>query len=504
MTIDYLSKILTARVYEVANETPLNAMPILSKVLSNQILIKREDLQPVFSFKLRGAFNKMAQLTEDELKRGVICASAGNHAQGVALSAQHLKTRAIIVMPASTPSVKVEAVRARGAEVVLHGESFDEAFAHSKQLEKELGLTFVHPFDDPEVIAGQGTIGMEILRQKQSRIDAIFVPIGGGGIAAGIAAYVKRIRPEIKVIGVEPKDSCAMYTSIKAGKKVRLEQVGLFADGLAVKEVGDETFRICNKLLDEVILVDTDQICAATKDIFQDTRSVVEPSGATALAGLKNYIEREGSKDQVFIALACGANLNFDRLRFIAERAELGECREAIFAATIPEKAGSLKRFCEVIGNRSVTEFNYRIASESKANIFVGAQVNGKQDAEELFAKLRAADIEVLDLTDDEMAKLHLRHMVGGHSANAEGERAYRFEFPERPGALMKFLSLMQPTWNISLFHYRNHGADYGRVFIGLQLAASADSEWKKFLENLGFPYQDESQNPAYRMFLGN
>ena len=502
MTIDYLQKILTAKVYEVAIETPLNRMAQLSAILGNEIYLKREDLQPVFSFKLRGAFNKMAQLSPEELKRGVICASAGNHAQGVAMSAQHLKTKAVIVMPVATPQVKVDAVRARGAEVILYGESFDEAYKYSKELEQQLGLTFIHPFNDPDVIAGQGTVGMEILMQKQSRIDAIFIPIGGGGLAAGVASYVKRVRPEIKLIGVETKDACAMCQSIQNGQKVRLDQVGLFADGLAVKEVGDETFRICSELLDEVVLVNTDQICAATKEIFQDTRSIMEPSGATALAGIKAYVERERAKGQVYIAITSGANLNFDRLRFISERAELGEEKEAILAVTIPEKPGMLKQLCNSLGNRNITEFNYRINSDKTACIFLGAQTQNKKDAAELISDLKNGEFEVIDLSDDEMSKLHLRHMVGGRSELSIGERLYRFEFPEKPGALTKFLSLMRPNWNISLFHYRNNGSDYGRVLIGIQCHDCNDNEFQSFLDELGYPYNDEGSNPAYHKFL--
>lgn len=502
MTIDYLQKILTARVYEVAKETPLELLPSLSSQVKNDILLKREDLQPVFSFKLRGAYNKMAQLTEDQLKRGVICASAGNHAQGVALSATKLGTKAIIVMPSSTPRLKVDAVRARGGNVVLHGDSYDDAYAHAREIEKEQELTFIHPFDDPDVIAGQGTIAMEILRQNQNKIHAIFCPIGGGGLAAGVVSYIKKIRPEIKVIGVEPKDSNCMYQSLQVGTRVRLPQVGLFADGLAVKEAGAETFRICKELLDEIILVDTDDICAAIKDVFQDTRSILEPSGAASVAGAKAYIERECLQNETLVAIACGANVNFDRLRFVAERAELGERREAVFAVTVPEKQGSLKKFCECLGSRSLTEFNYRMGAGAVASIFVGTQVENRKDASNLFERLRKEDFEVLDLTDDELSKLHIRHMVGGRCPQSEGERLYRFEFPERPGALVKFLSFMRPEWNISLFHYRNHGADYARVLVGVQCAESAEQEWQDFLKGLGFPYWDESKNAAYKMFL--
>jgi len=499
---DYLQKILTARVYEVAGETPLEKAPILSARLSNSLLLKREDAQSVFSFKLRGAYNKMAYLSRDDLGRGVICASAGNHAQGVALAAKRLGAKAVIVMPVTTPSVKVHAVKARGAEVILFGDSFDEAYARSRELEAELGLSFVHPFDDPDVIAGQGTIGMEILRQRQGPIDAIFVPIGGGGLIAGIAAYVKRVRPEIKVIGVESVDSDAMSRSLEAGRRVRLERVGLFADGVAVKEVGAETFRLCRELVDEIILVDTDAVCAAIKDVFEDTRSILEPAGALAIAGAKAYVGREKAKGETLVAVASGANMNFDRLRFVAERAEVGERREAILAVTIPEERGSFRRFCGLIGSRNVTEFNYRIADPKLARIFVGLSIHDRADIAALLKGLGRHGFEALDLSDDEFAKSHLRHMVGGSSALAEDELLYRFEFPERPGALMKFLTSMHPGWNISLFHYRNHGADVGSVSVGMQVPSREMGEFRDFLDGLGYRYWDESANPAYRLFL--
>jgi threonine dehydratase len=500
---DYLQKILTARVYDVAAETALDKAPNLSARLNNTLLLKREDMQSVFSFKLRGAYNKMAHLPEADLRKGVICASAGNHAQGVALSAKRLGARAVIVMPVTTPTVKVQAVKTRGGEVVLFGDSFDEAYAHARDLEAAQGLTFVHPFDDPDVIAGQGTIGMEILRQHQGPLHAIFVAIGGGGLISGIGAYVKRVRPEVRIIGVEPKDSDAMSRSLAAGKRVKLDQVGLFADGVAVKQVGEETFRLCREVVDEVILVDTDDTCAAIKDVFEDTRSILEPAGALAIAGAKAYVEREKLKGQTLVAVACGANMNFDRLRFVAERAEVGERREAILAVTIPEERGSFRRFCELIGNRSVTEFNYRIADSNKAHIFVGLSVTDRADVAKLVRNLGRHGFDALDLTDDELAKSHVRHMVGGHSALAKDELMYRFEFPERPGALMKFLTSMQPDWNISLFHYRNHGADVGRVLVGMQVPARESAGLKKFLATLGYRYWDESGNPAYRMFLG-
>ncbi|MGH1394572.1 MAG: threonine ammonia-lyase, biosynthetic [Trichormus sp.] len=503
MLCDYLVQILTARVYDVAQETPLESAPNLSARLNNQLLLKREDMQSVFSFKLRGAYNKMANLPPDLLAQGVIAASAGNHAQGVALGARQLGTRAIIVMPVTTPQVKVDAVKARGGEVVLHGDTYDDAYAFARQLEADKGLTFIHPFDDPHVIAGQGTIGMEILRQHQQPIHAIFVAIGGGGLIAGIAAYVKRLRPEIKIIGVEPVDADAMHQSLKAGKRVRLSQVGLFADGVAVREVGEETFRLCQEYVDDIILVDTDDTCAAIKDVFEDTRSILEPAGALAIAGAKAYVEREQIQGQTLIAVACGANMNFDRLRFVAERAEFGERREAIFAVTIPETPGSLHKFCECIGRRNLTEFNYRIADEKIAHIFVGMQIQNRADRLKMVETFEACGFPTLDLTDDELTKLHLRHMVGGHSPLADNELLYRFEFPERPGALMKFVASMSPNWNISMFHYRNNGSDYGRIVVGMQVPPQEMEEWQAFLDTLGYRYWDESQNPAYKLFLG-
>jgi len=503
MFCDYLVQILTARVYDVAQETPLEYAPNLSQRLHNQLLLKREDMQCVFSFKLRGAYNKMAQLSPELLQKGVIAASAGNHAQGVALAAAQLGTKAIIVMPVTTPLVKVNAVKARGGEVVLCGNTYDDAYAHARQLEAEKGLTFIHPFNDPDVIAGQGTIGMEILRQHQKPIHAIFVAIGGGGLISGIAAYVKRLRPDIKIIGVEPVDSAAMSESLKAGKRVRLSQVGLFADGVAVREVGEETFRLCQEYVDEIILVGTDDTCAAIKDVFEDTRSILEPAGAIAIAGAKAYVEREGITDETLIAVACGANMNFDRLRFVAERAELGERREAILAVTIPEKPGSLRSFCQCLGDRNLTEFNYRIASEKEAHIFVGLQIENRADAIQMAQKFENCGFDTLDLTDDELTKMHLRHMVGGHSPLAHNELLYRFEFPERPGALMQFVDSMSPHWNISMFHYRNNGADYGRIVVGIQVPPEDKADWEAFLNTLGYQYWDENQNPAYQLFLG-
>jgi threonine dehydratase len=507
MTTDYLKKILTARVYDVAVESPLELAPTLSKRYGNQIYFKREDIQSVFSFKLRGAYNKMAHLTPAQLKRGVICASAGNHAQGVALSAARLGCRAVIVMPTTTPQVKIDAVRARGGEVVLHGDSYSDAYQHALALEKKQKLTFVHPFDDPDVIAGQGTIGMEILRQHPGAIHAIFVPIGGGGIIAGIAAYVKAVRPEIKIIGVQSVDSDAMARSLKAGRRVALPDVGLFADGTAVKLVGEETFRLAKKYVDEVILVDTDAACAAIKDVFQDTRSILEPSGALAVAGAKAYIEQSQQskkplKDATLVTVTSGANMNFDRLRFVAERADVGEAREAVFAVTIPEERGSFKRFCELIGPRNVTEFNYRISDASQAHVFVGMQIADRDEPPSITKNFEKHGFRTLDLTHDELAKGHIRHLVGGKSELAQNELLYRFEFPERPGALMRFLASMAPNWNISLFHYRNQGGDTGRILVGLQVPKKEMKDFRAFLAGLGYRHWDESENPVYKLFL--
>jgi threonine dehydratase len=499
---DYLERILNARVYDVAMETPLEIAPNLSTRFGNTVLIKREDMQPVFSFKLRGAYNKMARLPAASLSRGVIAASAGNHAQGVALAAQKLNCAATIVMPVTTPQIKIDAVRGRGAKVILHGDSYDEAYTHARALSKKLKLAFVHPYDDPDVIAGQGTIGMEILRQHTAPIHAIFVAIGGGGLIAGIAAYVKRLRPEIRIIGVEPVDADAMYRSLKAGKRVKLDHVGLFADGVAVKQVGKETFRIARELVDEVILVDTDATCAAIKDVFEDTRAILEPAGALSIAGAKAYVARTGISDKTLVAIACGANMNFDRLRFVAEEAELGEAREAVIAVTIPERPGSFKAFCALVGARNITEFNYRYADAAAAHVFVGVQVRDRSETKALIASLRKNGLDALDFTDNELAKLHVRHLVGGHGSVSD-EILYRFEFPERPGALMKFLNAMSRGWNISLFHYRNHGADYGRVLVGMQVPPSEKRKFEVFLKKLRYPFCDESQNPAYRLFLG-
>ena len=502
MAKGYLERILKARVYDVATESPLELAPLLSERLGNKLFIKREDLQPVFSFKLRGAYNKMAGLPKQRLARGVIAASAGNHAQGVALAAQRLGCRAVIVMPVTTPRIKVDAVAARGAEVVMHGDSYAEAYRKALAIRRRRGLTFVHPYDDPEVIAGQGTIGMEILRQHPGPIDALFVPVGGGGLISGIAAYVKTVNPRVRIIGVEPLDAAAMARSLKAGKRIVLDQVGLFADGVAVKEVGRETFRLCKSLVDEMVLVDTDEMCAAIKDVFEDTRVVLEPAGALAIAGAKAWVEKYACKRKTLVAVASGANTNFDRLRFIAEEAELGEHREAILAVTIPERPGSFRRFCSLLGARNVTEFNYRIADSREAHIFVGIEVGGREETARIVKNLRRHGLTTLDLSDNEMAKLHTRHMVGGRAPFAKNELLYRFEFPERPGALMRFLDSMRSDWNISLFHYRNQGADYGRVLVGIQVPRDELPEFRTFLRKLGYPYAEETRNPAYKLFL--
>jgi threonine dehydratase len=506
MATDYLQKILTARVYDVAIESPLEYAPTLSERLDNQIYLKREDIQSVFSFKLRGAYNKMAHLSPAQLKRGVICASAGNHAQGVALAASRLGCRAVIVMPTTTPPVKIEAVKARGGEVVLFGDSYTDAYNHALTLEKKEKLTFVHPFDDPDVIAGQGTIGMEILRQHQGPIHAIFAAIGGGGLISGVAAYVKAVRPDIKIIGVQTTDSDAMARSLKAGRRVALNDVGLFCDGTAVKLVGEETFRLAKKYVDDIVVVDTDAVCAAIKDVFQDTRSILEPSGAMAVAGAKAYLEAAKNKKpisgQTLVSIACGANMNFDRLRFVAERAEVGESREAVFAVTIPEERGSFKRFCALVGPRNVTEFNYRISDARVAHVFVGIQTASRDEPGRITKNFEKHGFKTLDLTHDELAKLHIRHLVGGKSALAQDELLYRFEFPERPGALMRFLDSMAPNWNISLFHYRNQGGDVGRILVGLQVPKKEMKAFREFLATLGYRYWDESDNPAYKLFL--
>ncbi len=500
----YTKKILNARVYEVARETPLELAETLSLRLANHLWLKREDLQPVFSFKLRGAYNKISRLSTEQQQLGVITASAGNHAQGVALAARELGLNALIVMPKTTPDIKVQAVQRLGAEVVLHGNTYDDACEHAGKLVAKRGMTYIPPYDDPDVIAGQGTVAMEILRQHSSGIHAIFVPVGGGGLIAGIAAYVKALRPETKIIGVEPDDAPCLHAALKAGERVVLDQVGIFADGVAVRQVGKEPFRIARETVDEVILVGTDEICAAIKDIFDDTRSIAEPAGALAVAGAKKYVAREGISGEELVAIDSGANMNFDRLRHVAERAELGERREALLSVTIPERPGSFRRFCEMIGLRGITEFNYRYADPSQAHIFVGVQMHGG-DAEKdaLIRELSEAGYSVLDLTDNEMAKLHIRHLVGGHSQGADNEHLFRFQFPERPGALLRFLQHIGGRWNISLFHYRNHGAAYGRILCGIQVPPGDSDDFQSFLDNLGYEHWDETDNPAYRLFLG-
>jgi len=501
---NYIEKILKARVYDVAIESPLEPAERLSRRLRNRVLFKREDLQPVFSFKLRGAYNRIAHLSQTAAQRGVICASAGNHAQGVALAARKRGIPAVIVMPQTTPHIKVQSVMDLGAEVILHGDDYDEAYERSLALERERNLVFIHPFDDPDVIAGQGTIGMEILRQRPGDIHSIFVPVGGGGLIAGIAAYSKYLYPRVKIIGVEPEDAAAMYESLKAHQRVTLERVGIFADGVAVRRVGEETFRLAREHVDEIILVNTDQVCAAIQDIFEDTRAIAEPAGALAVAGIKRYVAREGLVDETLVAVNSGANMNFDRLRHIAERSDLGGQREALMAVEIPEQPGSFLKFCELLGPRSVTEFNYRYESSERAQIFVGFSLSqGREEKEAVLRAVAAGGFPVIDMTDNEVAKLHVRFMVGGHARGIANEMLYRFEFPERPGALLKFLRAIGSKWNISLFHYRNHGSDYGRVLAGIQVPPAERAQFLDHLNDLHYAYSDETANPAYRMFLG-
>ncbi len=504
MTQKYIEKILRARVYDVAEETPLDYAPALSRRLQNAVYIKREDLQPVFSFKIRGAYNKISLLDGTARENGVIAASAGNHAQGVALSARQLGIRALIVMPCTTPDIKVNAVHNLGAETVLHGDSYDEAYEHALGLAEQQRLTFVHPYDDPDVIAGQGTIGMEILRQYRDAVHAIFVPVGGGGLIAGIAAYVKFVRPEVRVIGVEPEDSDCLHKALQARRRVVLKHVGLFADGVAVRQIGKEPFHVAHQCVDEVVTVGTDEICAAIKDIFDDTRSIAEPAGALGIAGMKKYAARENLEDQCLIAIESGANINFDRLRHVAERAQIGEQRELLLAVTIPERPGSFLQFCRVLGRRSITEFNYRFFDEAAAHVFAGVEIrDGARDREELIQHLGNEGLAVTDMSDNELAVEHIRYMVGGHAPYLLDEVIYSFEFPERPGALLKFLSMMGGRWNISLFHYRNHGAAFGRVLMGIQVPKTERGEFKAFLDALGFTYGEETHNPAYRLFAG-
>ena len=500
---EYAEKIRHSRVYDVARETPLQLAVPLSKRLNNQIYLKREDMQPVFSFKLRGAYNKISGIDEQQRRHGVIAASAGNHAQGVALAAQKLGIRALIVMPKTTPEIKINAVRDRGAEVVLHGNSYDDAFQHAQQLVKEHNLLFIPPYDDPDVIAGQGTVAMEILKQHPETIDAIFVPVGGGGLIAGISAYVKHVNPDIRIIGVEADESPCLSEALKAGERIILDQVGIFADGVAVRQVGKETFRIAQQCVDEVIVVTTDEICAAIKDIFDATRTVAEPAGALATAGIKKYIEQTGLTNQQLVSIVSGANINFDSLRSVAERAELGERREAILCATIPEKPGSFRDFCDTIGTRGITEFNYRYSDAAEAHVFVGVKLqSGEEEKQQLIQKLKSKQYAVVDLSDNEMAKIHIRYMVGGRSKLVRDERLFRFIFPERPGALLRFLNHIGGRWNISLFHYRNHGDAYGRVLVGIQVPGQDSADFQSFLTGLGYDHFEETQNPAYLLFL--
>ena len=499
----YIEKILTARVYDVARQTPLDEAAGLSARLGNRVRLKREDLQPVFSFKLRGAYNKLVSLPREALERGVVAASAGNHAQGVALAAARLGVKALIVMPRTTPPIKVQAVRRLGGRPLLHGDTYDEACAHARRLAEERGMTFIHPYDDPEVIAGQGTVGMEILHQHPDPLHAIFVPVGGGGLVAGVAVYVKHLRPSIRIVGVEPDDAPSLERALARRRRVTLPHVGIFADGVAVRQVGREPYRLARRFVDEMVLVSTDEICAAIKDIFDDTRSIAEPAGALAVAGLKRYVERTGLRDENLVAVVSGANMNFDRLRHVAERAELGERREALLAVTIPERPGSFLRFCRAIGHRSITEFNYRYADPREAHVFAGIELTeGDAEREVLVRHLREQGYPVVDMTDNEMAKLHVRYMVGGRAPAVDDEVLYRFEFPERPGALARFLTRMGARWNISLFHYRNHGSDYGRVLVGIQVPPGDRRRFQAFLDGLGYPYQEETENPAYRLFL--
>mgnify|MGYP000149593697 CR=1 FL=1 len=504
MPQSYIKRILNARIYDLAVETPLEEASVLTERLGNRILLKREDLQPVFSFKIRGAYNKLLHLDPVKIQDGVIAASAGNHAQGLALAAKHMGIKATIVMPKTTPGIKVDAVKARGAKVVLHGDTYDEASAQAQKLVEEKGLTYIHPYDDPEVIAGQGTVAMEILRQHTGHIDAIFVPVGGGGLCAGVAAYIKYVRPETKVIAVEPADAACLKAALDKNRRVKLSEVGIFADGVAVAQIGKETFRVLKDTVDDVITVSTDEICAGIKDIFEATRSIAEPAGACALAGLKKYIDREGCRGLTLVAIDSGANTNFDRLRYISERTEIGEKREVILAVTLPERPGAYKAFCRDLGKRNISEFNYRYASDTDAKVFVGVQVSaGSDDRGQLIADLEGKGYTVVDMTDNEVAKLHIRHMVGGHAPSLQNERVYRFEFPERPGALNKFLTHLAGRWNISMFHYRNHGSAYGRVLVGMEVPTSDKKSVQQFLDELNYRYWDETENEAYSFFLG-
>ncbi len=498
-----IERILTARVYDVAKNTPLELAPSLSLRLNNQVFLKREDLQKVFSFKLRGAFNCMYLLSAEEKKRGVVAASAGNHAQGVALAGTKLGIKTTIIMPKTTPAIKVEAVKAFGGNAVLRGDSYDEAYEYAMKLVESENLTFVHPFDNLDVIAGQGTIGMELLRQHPDPIDAVFIPVGGGGLIAGLASYLKYLSPETRIIGVEHEEAPSMYEALKQGKRVTLDQVGVFADGAAVKLVGENTFNIAQQVVDEMLLVSTDETCAAIKDVFEDTRTMLEPAGALATAGLKKYIAKNKLINKQLIAITSGANINFDRLRHVTERSELGENREVLLAVTIPEKPGSFKDFCKTIGNRPITEFNYRYSDSTSAQVFAGVKLTeGIEEKQQLIQSLEAAQYPVLDLSDNELSKVHLRFMVGGHGQDAKDEVLYRFIFPERPGALLHFLTNLGTDWNISLFHYRNHGSDFGRVLVGIQVPPKDRKNFCKFLDQLGYEWKDETDNPAYQLFL--
>ncbi len=504
MPQNYLKRILDARIYDLAVETPLDEIPLISARLDNRVLLKREDLQPVFSFKVRGAYNKLLSLTDEQRAAGVVAASAGNHAQGLALAAKHMGVKAIIVMPRTTPLIKVDAVRRRGAKVVLQGDAYDDASVYAKKLVEEKGMVYIPPFDDPDVIAGQGTVAMEILRQHAGHIDAVFVPVGGGGLCAGVAAYIKTVRPDVKVFAVEAEDSACLKAAMEKNRRVVLSSVGIFAEGVAVAQIGKETFRVIKSTIDGVITANTDEMCAAIKDIFEDTRSIAEPAGALSLAGLKKYVSQNNIQGQTLVAIDSGANTNFDRLRYISERTEIGEKREAIFAVTIPEKPGSYKKFCQIIGRRNITEFNYRFADNQDAHIFVGLQISSDaNDRQDIVDTLQGAGYHVVDMTDNEMAKLHIRHMVGGHSPQVENEIVYRFEFPERPGALLDFLTKLAGRWNISMFHYRNHGSAFGRVLVGLQVPKEERKQLEALLKELNYPYWDETENPAYTFFLG-
>ena len=500
----YIQKINNAHVYDVAIKSPLENARGLTKRLNNQVFLKREDLQPVFSFKLRGAYNKIIQLDDAARAAGVITASAGNHAQGVALSSQKLNIHSIIVMPKTTPRIKIKSVKSYGADVILHGSTYDDAYSHAKELAAINGMTYVHPYDDPEVIAGQGTVAKEIFEQHLDPIDAIFIPVGGGGLISGMAIYIKEMSPNTKIIGVEPADAACLYEAMKAGERIMLESVGIFADGVAVRQIGENTFPICQKYVDEVITIGTDEICAAIKDIFDDTRAITEPAGALAVAALKKYVAQHNITDKNLIAINSGANMNFDRLRYVSERAELGENRETLLAVTIPEEPGSFQVFCHAIGQRNITEFNYRYADDKNAHVFAGIQLKPTAtEKDDLIERLHKKNYGVLDLSDNEMAKSHIRYMVGGHGSQVKNEVVYRFIFPERPGALLRFLTNMSKRWNISMFHYRNHGAAYGRILVGIQVPPSEKQEFEAFLIELEYPFWDETDNPAYEVFLG-